>query len=150
MSRRPPRLVLGLLSAERSLRRWLEERSQRVGTTAAGAGALFAAAREGGATVSQIAAELNGSVSGTSGLIDRLQRAGLVIKRRDPGDGRGVRVQLTDQGRAAVREAHVVLDALNARICEGFSDEELLTVQRWLGHVGALADPTKGRGVPPA
>lgn len=148
MRSRPPRLVLGLLSAERSLRRWLEGRADRVGTSAAGAGVLFAVAGEGGATVSQIAAQLNGSVSGTSGLIDRLQRAGLVVKGRDGGDGRGVRVQLTDQGQAAVREAHVVLEALNARICEGFSDEELQTVQRWLVHVGSLADPPIRRGRP--
>ena len=44
--------------------------------------------------------------------LDRLERAGLIERRPDPGDRRGVLVQLTEQGeRLAEESLHAVLAA---------------------------------------
>ncbi len=37
-------------------------------------------------------------------LLDKLEDSGLVVRRKDPEDGRAVRVELTEDGRAAERE----------------------------------------------
>jgi DNA-binding MarR family transcriptional regulator len=37
--------------------------------------------------------------------VDRLERAGLVRRLRNPRDGRGVLAEITDQGREVVRKA---------------------------------------------
>lgn len=52
----------------------------------------------------ELAAELGLSPAGISGLLDRLEGAGLVTRRHDlvPGDRRAVLVELTDRGRDAV------------------------------------------------
>ena len=39
-----------------------------------------------------------------TGLVSRLQGAGLVVRHRDPTDGRAVRVELTAQGRALIED----------------------------------------------
>ncbi|WP_454852476.1 MarR family winged helix-turn-helix transcriptional regulator [Promicromonospora soli] len=147
---RRPRLVLQLFSAERSMRRWIDARAGRGNVGAAGAGVLFHLAKNDRAPVGEIARELNSSVSGVSGLIDRLAKAGLVVKEADPDDRRGVRVRITEDGRTSASEAADVLAELNQRLTTGFSLEELGVVGRWLDHVQLLgqgngAGPRDGR-----
>jgi DNA-binding MarR family transcriptional regulator len=54
--------------------------------------------------------------SSVSGLIDRAQRRGLVERAPAPGDGRGVHVRLTEEGRRVTRrvetQAYAALDDL--------------------------------------
>lgn len=42
-----------------------------------------------------------------TGLVSRLQGAGLVVRHRDPTDGRAVRVELTARGRALIEDRRV-------------------------------------------
>ena len=39
---------------------------------------------------------------------------------------------LTDAGHAALKHARVLLRELNGKLCDGFSDDELDVVARWL------------------
>jgi DNA-binding MarR family transcriptional regulator len=132
MRTNPPRLVLGLLSAERSVRRWVDARSGDSGIGAAGAGVLFHLAAHDGALVGEVTAALNGSAAGTSGLVNRLVAAGLVRKTPDPADARAVRLSLTTRGREVEQSARSVLAELNEALADGFTAEELATVGRWL------------------
>jgi DNA-binding MarR family transcriptional regulator len=52
-----------------------------------------------------VAAEVGLAPSGMTGLLGRLERRGLVTRRKDPDDGRGVLVEITDDGRRAAAEA---------------------------------------------
>ncbi len=81
--------------------------------------------------------------------IDRLQRAGLVDRRRSAADGRGRVVALTPAGRFLIDRAFTdhmrnergLLDALDPE--EAAELERLLTV--WLGRVEPSTG-TEGRG----
>ena len=53
-----------------------------------------------------------------TGLVSRLQGAGLVVRHRDPTDGRAVRVELTAQGRALIEDRR----ARRAAAMEGLLD----------------------------
>lgn len=140
MTRRgaPPRLVFGLVAAERSLKRWIDARSGGTTVGAAGAGVLFYLAKHDGALVGDVAAALGGSVSGVSGLLSRLATAGLLTKAPDPDDARAVRVHLTDAGRERLADAGIVLAELNDQLSDGFTESEPQVVARWLDQVRGL------------
>ena len=67
-----------------------------------------------------------------SGLVDRVERAGLVERYADELDRRASRLWLTDAGRAALKRAKSGLAELNARLTEGFTESEIDVVARWL------------------
>jgi DNA-binding MarR family transcriptional regulator len=138
-----PRLVLELLSAERSVRRWVDARSGESGIGAAGAGVLFFLAGRADALVGEVAAALHASPAGATGLLNRLAAAGLVSKAADPHDGRSVRVALTAGGLEAAGTAQGVVNDLNALLCQGFSASELDTVDRWLRHATDVLHPER-------
>jgi DNA-binding MarR family transcriptional regulator len=81
-----------------------------------------------------------------SRLVDRLVERGLVRRESDPADGRGVRLSLTDAGRAAQRQlgqrhARDVTRAMHARI--GPEDLATLTkICQRLAAGGSDQDPT--------
>jgi DNA-binding MarR family transcriptional regulator len=58
-----------------------------------------------GLTMRELSAAVVISSSGLTGLVDRMQRAGLVERTPDPGDRRITRVGLTSSGRAAYERA---------------------------------------------
>src|SRR5579871_1123399 len=63
-------------------------------------------------TISGIASRLDLEPSTITPLVKRLERAGQVVRRRNPSDERQVRVLLTDQGRAVRAKTRALVDAL--------------------------------------
>lgn len=102
------------------------------GATAARGGLLMAMHPHDGAPMAELGRAVDLGASALSGLIDRMERDGLVIRRPHPADGRALLVAPTDAGRAARDEAIAAGRALNARLIEGFDDAELAVVARWL------------------
>ncbi|MEV6343010.1 MarR family winged helix-turn-helix transcriptional regulator [Actinoplanes sp. NPDC051851] len=129
-----PRLVFLLLSAERSVRRWIDARAGDTGIGAAGAGVLFHLAAHDGALIGDVTTALGASASGMSGLVARLEKSGCVTRTPDPADARAARLHLTPKGRAAVAASRAVVDDLNSRLTEGFTPAEMEVVARWLAH----------------
>src|SRR5699024_10522169 len=72
------------------------------------------------------------------GLVARMESAGLVARTPDESDQRVTRVSLTDRGTEAATEARAALDDLNTALNEGFDDQELATVARWLDQAGGI------------
>jgi len=142
MTRRPPRLVFLTTAAERQLRRWIARRGSAPtagnggqGFGAPAAGVLLHLADHPGATIGEVTAALQASPAGASGLLARMERADLVRRRTDPDDRRTVRLDLTPTGTAALDDVRTALTELNDRLTDGFTDDELATVSRWLEHV---------------
>jgi DNA-binding MarR family transcriptional regulator len=99
------RLIFLLNAGQRRVQRWIEAKmAAKGGLTAAQSGALFFLGEKDGALIGEAADALDLAPSAMTGLIDRMARADLVERRADPKDGRAMRLQLTDKGRAA-REA---------------------------------------------
>lgn len=61
---------------------------------------------EGPRTMSELAAELGVGLSTITGVVDQLERKGLVVRSAHPGDRRSVRVSLTPEGRSLYGAAH--------------------------------------------
>ena len=69
--------------------------------------------------MSEIAAQLVGSPSGTTRIADRLERDGLIVRDVPRENRRIVRVQLTDRGRRVLAEAD---ETFRATLQEKFGD----------------------------
>ena len=134
----PPRLIFLLTAAERQLRRWIDARGGSRGISAASSGVILYLAQHPDATITDITTALKASPAGVSTLLARMEKAALISRDIDRSDRRVARISLTDSGADALAELTVSLRELNTLITEGFSDEELATVARWLGQVAAL------------
>ena len=135
-----PRFVFLLNRAQKVLQRWIETRPQAwEGISSAQAGLLFLlASREEPATVGDIAKGLQVAPAAVTNLSKRMQAAELIERVDDDADGRVTRVRLTARGQDASRQAHAVLQDLNARLTDGFTPDELDVVARWLARVADL------------
>lgn len=139
-----PRLVFLLNSAQRRLQAWIGTmHAQTAGQghpppTAAQGGVLFVLARQDGATMGQLATELDLAPSAVSGLIQRLEALDWVQRRPCPEDARTQRVWLQAAGRTQLPPLREALIRINERLAAGFTEAELQTVARWLTHVQQL------------
>jgi len=136
-AKKPPRFVFLLNRAQKVLQRWIETRPQAWdGISSAQAGLLFLlASRDDPATVGDIAKGLQVAPAAVTNLSKRMEAAHLIERVDDAADGRITRVRLTAQGQDASRQAHAVLQDLNARLTAGFTPDELDIVGRWLAQV---------------
>lgn len=85
---------------------------------------LLTFSREGSLPLSKIGERLMVHPTSVTNTVDRLERAGLVRRMRNPKDGRGVLAEITDAGREIVRRA--TADLMDAGFCLGmYGDEDL-------------------------
>ena len=72
------------------------------------------------------------SWAGMTSRIDRLERRGLVKRRPDPNDPRGILVELTEAGRKILEEA-VTANAKSERaMLSGLNEQQMATLSRLL------------------
>ena len=64
----------------------------------------------------EIAARARLSKQSMTGLVKQCEDAGLVVRERDPADGRAYRLSLTERGRAFQAEAEATLAGLDAEL----------------------------------
>ena len=105
---------------------------ERVGITTAQSGALFYLKNNDGCLLSQMGRGLRLDKSAITGLVDRLEKKGMIERRNDPVDRRAIRLYLTRAGRDAAVEALPVVKQLNRAIEKGFSREEIEVFSRVL------------------
>ena len=130
---KPPRFVHLVNRAQRSLQRWIEGRPEAwEGASAAQAGLLFLLTAREDAPIGEIAQALDVAPAAVTNLSKRMQAAGLVERVADAYHARLTRLRLSDEGRAASRQASLALADLNKRLCAGFTPDELALVARWL------------------
>ena len=128
------RLVFLPNIAQRAVERWIESRTDDgpAALSAAQAGTMFFLSRNDGALVGDVAQALRIGAPAMSGLANRLEQAGYLVRKRDGLDGRTIRLFQTEEGRAAGQRAKAGLGVLNAKLSEGFSEDEMAVVGRWL------------------
>jgi DNA-binding MarR family transcriptional regulator len=100
--------------------------------TSAQWGPLMRLRTTGGSTVAELARWLNVDAGAMTRLLDRLEKKGLCKRVRSTEDRRVVKVELTPEGEAAIREVPAVLaEVMNAHLA-GFSKTEWLALKTYL------------------
>ena len=94
--------------------------------------ALLSFTKEGALPMAKASARLQVHPTSVTNTVDRLERAGLVRRAAHPADGRTKLVEITPQGRAAVEQATL---ELNAKVFTkpGFSSSDVDGLNQVLG-----------------
>ena len=106
-----------------SSRRW-HERLEPLGLDPRAVLVLRHVGAEQGRTQASLAASLGVPPSRIVGIIDELERRGLVERRANPSDRRAHALRLTRRGREVLEEVMAVSKAHEADICAGVSEED--------------------------
>lgn len=85
------------------LARELRKETEQLGVTARQATFLWLVKRSPGLSLAELAAEEGISPPAMSGHVDRLEKAGLLVRERSGGDRRRVGLRLTDEGERLMR-----------------------------------------------
>lgn len=124
----PTALVLGggslLQQVGRELATTLQRRLTPFGITAQQAALLLHAGRHDHSP-SQLMALLGTDTAGMTRLLDRLERKGLLNRRKHPDDRRSVLIEITDQGSAIVPHLPPVFGCVTGQLLAGFSSDEV-------------------------
>jgi DNA-binding MarR family transcriptional regulator len=109
------------------------EAERELGLTAAQLGALLVLDKSPDLRQSELAKALSCTKPAVTSLAERLEEAVLIERRPCPDDGRAMRLRLTRKGKGVLRGGKAHVAKLQAKLCEGFSEEEIAIVARFLG-----------------
>jgi DNA-binding MarR family transcriptional regulator len=102
--------------------------------------ALQQITRAGQLTPSELARRMPQSAAGTTSIVDRLRRAGLISRDRDRSDGRRAILRATAQGEQRLVSALAPLTADLAALGDGLSVDERACVERFMMRLAELAE----------
>jgi DNA-binding MarR family transcriptional regulator len=80
----------------------------------------------------RLAALVGLTTSAMTGIVDRLEKAGLVLRRADPHDRRRVIVEPIQERRTEVGPLYVRLYLAMSKLCDSFSEAELTVIRDFL------------------
>jgi DNA-binding MarR family transcriptional regulator len=83
------------------------------------------------------------SSAGITSRLDRLEQRGLVRRLRDPGDRRGILVELTDQGAAILDQAVAANTGSERELIAGLNAAEIETLTGLLRKLLATLEPSE-------
>ncbi len=121
------RLIFLLYRAQNKLQSHLRERLAAAGVriTPAQAGILFLLKQKDGRTMTELSEALSTDNSAVTGLVDRLEKLGCIIRTPCATDRRAYRIHITAEGFQEVEKAKEIIRKVNAEIQEGFSEQEI-------------------------
>jgi DNA-binding MarR family transcriptional regulator len=128
------RLIYLVFTAQNRLRMHIRNELVAAGVkiTLVQAGILFLLKQENGQPMSQLSRRLFLDNSTITGLIDRLERSGFVIRKANQKDRRSSLIHITRQGNKEVNKAETVIHRVNEEIKADFSKEEIESFKRVL------------------
>ncbi|PKP90614.1 MAG: MarR family transcriptional regulator [Alphaproteobacteria bacterium HGW-Alphaproteobacteria-16] len=134
---------LGFLIADisRLMRREFDSRARRIGVTRAQWRTLSVLARNQGSNQGTLAELLEVEPITLGRMIDRLEEAGLVERRRDPADRRAWRIHLTDAAQPLIGELRGIGEGLVEDVMTGLSQTQRDALFDSLTHIRTNLTP---------
>ena len=128
------RLIYLIFAAQQKLRTYLTNIliRENVKVTPAQAGILFLLSEKDGRTMSELSQILSIDNSTITGLVDRLEKVGLVRRKASPNDGRASYVHVNPEGIEEMNKAKRIVGKVNQEIKNGFTAEELESFKKIL------------------
>jgi DNA-binding MarR family transcriptional regulator len=79
-----------------------------------------------------------------TGILDRLERGGWVVRERDPADRRGVTIRILRERGAEVLGLYAGMNTALDEICAGYRDDELAVLAGFLRRTAAAGQQAAG------
>lgn len=121
----PPLFCLLLKNTWQKLSRYYNQRLAQYDLTVQKALLLLEIPPGSGKNPRFLAKELDLENSSMTGLLDRLERQGLITRQPDPSDRRGILIFLTPKGIAARHTIKVCVEELDVKLQEALSADEV-------------------------
>lgn len=112
---------------------------KRLGIKSVQVGAIFFLLTNDGCMLGELSAGLNLNNSAITGLVSRMEKAGLLKKVPCSVDGRSFRLFLTKKAKQIGKKAFPLMTQFNQRLYSGFTETELEVVNRFLDSAIKLA-----------
>lgn len=106
-----------------------------LGIKTAQLGAVFFLLGHDGCMLKEISVGLGLNNSAITTLVVRMEKSGLLTRESCSVDGRSYRIHLTKKAKSIGQKAITLAKELNARLAQGFSNEEIDTVIRFLDSI---------------
>ena len=131
------RLIYQIFMAQQKLQASINNTliAEGIKVTLGQAGLLFLLRQDDGRTMTALSKALAVKNATLTGLIDRLERSGLVMRKASRKDRRAIRIYLTPAGIEECDKAKPVIKRANEEIKYGFSREEIDVFKRVLNSV---------------
>ena len=133
-----------LAETSRVLRRQFNRHAAAVGATSAQWRAMFWLGREAGLKQVELAEKLDVEPITAGRIIDRLEEAGLVERRRDPVDRRVWRLYLTDKALPVIEKLKSTAEEIHSGAMAGISPEELIAMRATLSRIRENVSAVEG------
>jgi len=131
-----PRLFLLMSQAQHRLRKTTDTAlKDALGITTAQLGVLFLLEKTPGMLAKDVSEALKLNPSAITGLIDRMEEAGLVRRKPCADDERAAHLFATADGIERAVAARPIIARLNTRLTADFTDREIAIVARFLAAV---------------
>lgn len=140
MSRLRELLCFQLGCAARKVHKYYNAQLGRYGITIAQSFILFALLEEEGLNVKTLGERLVLESSAITGLLDRLEKEGLVVRQVDPEDRRAFRIFLTPSGRALAEKIFPITLEFNEAIKGALQGGEQQALQNLLQAVEKISE----------
>ena len=134
MNSKNDRLIYLVFTAQNRLRMFIRNEllAASVKITLVQAGILFLLKKKNERAMSELGQLLSLDNSTITGLIDRLEKSGFVLRKANPADRRVSLIHITRQGIKEVNKAKIVINRVNDEIKAGFSKEEIESFKKVL------------------
>ena len=121
-----------LTNAQHNVFQYLSKRLTEYDVTPVQHGVLSCLMGKSYDTPKHLAESMSLETSTISGVLDRMQKKGLIDRVINKEDRREVQVRLTDKGRELEEKITVVIDEVNAEVLKSFSEEEVASLKDFL------------------
>lgn len=125
-------------AATRKIQKYYNSRYAQFGITIAQSFILFSLLENEGMNAKSLAEQLDIDSSAITGLIDRMEKEGLVERRIDPSDRRAFCISLTEEGRKLAEAVLPVAEEFNDRLKSGLKKSEERALVNFLRRVENL------------
>lgn len=127
------RLFYKLNVAQRLLLKYADKESrQKLDVSITQTGAIFYLMKNDGCLFKDLSKVLMQNKSAITTLVERMEKNGLIIKKKSETDGRASNIFLTDKGRNISQNALSLMAEFNHGILDKFSNEEIVIIHRFL------------------
>lgn len=116
----------------------------KIGIKPAQAMALVYLGYHDGCQPSELAEGVGSNNAAITGLVERMQRAGLVKRKALNSDGRGKTIHLCAEGLIKREQVMEVFRTYDTRLVSGFTDSEMMTIYRFLAKAADLETVKNG------
>lgn len=96
---------------------------------------LFVLWERDGITISELSEKTGLAKTTLTAMLDRLEKIGHIRRKSDPADRRALKIVLTPEARGLKSQYDAVSAEMNEIFYGGFSDEEILAFEAYLGKV---------------